>query len=78
MVITTKELRLQPGKIIEQVVSGKEIVVTFRGKPLARIVPFSASNSESDDEDIFGLWKNHDKIENVDSFVRTLRKGRKV
>ena len=32
MEVSTKELRIQPGKIIDQVVNGEEVTVTFRGK----------------------------------------------
>ena len=41
MQITTKELRIQPGRIIDQVANGEEITVTFRGKALARIIPIN-------------------------------------
>ena len=78
MKITTKELRIQPGKIIEQVVHGQEITVTFRGKALARIVPIGdqAKDHQNDDTGIFGLWKNHNEKKNVEKYVRGLRKGR--
>ena len=39
MEVSTKELRIQPGKIIDQVVNGQEITVTYRGKALAKIIP---------------------------------------
>jgi prevent-host-death family protein len=45
MEISTKELRIQPDKIIEQVVNGQEITVTFRGKTLAKIVPLKQARS---------------------------------
>lgn len=78
MEVTTKELRIQPGKIIDQVVNGEEITVTFRGKALARIVPFKTRNTsiEKDEISIFGLWKDHDQSESVDDYVREIRKGR--
>lgn len=78
MEISTKELRIQPGKIIEQVVSGQEITVTFRGKALAKIVPFKQSGSTvgKDDSPMFGLWKEHDEINDIDTYIRNLRKER--
>lgn len=77
MKVSTKELRIQPGKIIEQVVNGQEITVTFRGKALAKIIPLiKGGQSENDEISIFGLWKDHDQIANVDNYVRDLRKGR--
>ena len=78
MEVSTKELRIQPGKIIDQVVNGEEITVTFRGKALATIVPFKKriQSVAKDEISIFGLWKDHDQIESVEDYVRDIRKGR--
>ncbi len=78
MEVSTKELRIQPGKIIDQVVNGEEITVTFRGKALAKIVPFKKRvvSTEKDEISIFGLWKDHDQSESVEDYVRDIRKGR--
>ena len=78
MEVSTKELRVQPGKIIDQVVHGEEVTVTFRGKALARIVPISdfRSRSENSDSDIFGMWKSDSSDNSVEGVVRGLRKGR--
>jgi prevent-host-death family protein len=78
MEVSTKELRIQPGKIIDQVVNGQEITVTFRGKALAKIIPLKKriQSIEKDETSIFGLWRNHEQIENVEDYVRDLRKGR--
>lgn len=77
MEVTAKELRDKPGRIIEQASRGDEIVVTVRGKKLARIVPFAddkAGPVEADDA-LFGLWQER-AADSVDATVRTLRKGR--
>lgn len=78
MEVSTKELRIQPGRIIDQVVNGEEVTVTFRGKALARIVPMSSreSREEQDEPGIFGMWKDHDQVDSVESEVRTMRGGR--
>jgi len=81
MEISTKELRIQPGRIISQVVSGQEITITYRGKPRAKIVPIIDKKSfvlKKDENELFGIWKNRNETENVEQFVRGLRKGRKV
>ena len=79
MEVTTKELRIQPGKIIEYVVNGEEVTVTFRGKPLARIVPITMETVASTIEDdvIFGMWKDREQEGRVEDVVRTMREGRK-
>lgn len=76
MEVSTKELRIQPGKIIDQVNVGQEITVTYRGKPLARIVPYDSSPSDPSDETIFGMWKDRAASKTVEEEVRDLRKGR--
>lgn len=80
MIITTKELRTRPGKIIDQVANGQEVTVTFRGKPLARIVPFKKrlKEVENGETTIFGLWSDHADSANVENYIRGLRKGRTI
>ena len=78
MQITTKELRIQPGRIIDQVANGEEITVTFRGKALARIIPINnkLKTIRNDDISMFGIWKDHEETLDVEEHVRILRKGR--
>ncbi len=76
MEVTTKELRIQPGKIIDQVSVGQEITITYRGKPLAKIIPFQSSIIDEEETSIFGMWKNHNNNLSVEDQVRDLRKGR--
>lgn len=82
MEVSTKELRIQPGKIIDHVVNGQEVTVTFRGKALAKIVPLkkrmqsSEDASEDDKISIFGMWKDSEHSQDVDAYVRDIRKGR--
>ena len=80
MQISTKQLRMQPGRIISQVNNGQEVTVTFRGEPLAKIVPIRARKNMAENEDeneLFGIWKNREDTENVEEYVRNKRKGRK-
>jgi prevent-host-death family protein len=75
--VTTKQLRIQPGRIISRVNKGQEITITYRGKACAKIVPLTRKNSRRDDEDeLFGMWKNREDIKDVDQYVRHMRKGR--
>jgi prevent-host-death family protein len=79
MEITTKQLRMAPGKIISQVNNGQEIIITYRGKPSAKIVPITGrqnSNLEDTENELFGIWKNRKDIKNVEQYVRKMRKGR--
>jgi prevent-host-death family protein len=78
MNVTMKELRIRPGKIIERVGHGVKVVVTYRGKPLASIMPYDINMEapDSGSDGIFGLWKKHPRGVSVDEMVRSLRKRR--
>jgi prevent-host-death family protein len=79
MEITTKELRIQPGKIIDQVAHGQEMTVTYRGRALARIVPIDkkVKGKEEAGNSIFGMWNARSREEPVETLVRGIRKGRR-
>jgi prevent-host-death family protein len=81
MEITTKQLRIQPGRIISQVNNGQEITITYRGKACAKIIPISTKqsiNTEETDNELFGMWKDRKDMEDVEQYVRNMRKGRKL
>ena len=76
MEITAKELRGKPGQIIEQVARGIEVVITIRGKKMAKLIPYQSETIQNTEEDsIFGLWAEDSK-DSVENQVRQLRKGR--
>ena len=77
MEITAKELRGKPGQIIEQAARGTEVVITIRGKKMARLVPYRSEKGQTDIEDeLFGIWRDREDLGPVDEQVRALRKGR--
>ncbi|MDR1325720.1 MAG: type II toxin-antitoxin system prevent-host-death family antitoxin [Treponema sp.] len=79
MEITTKQLRIQPGRIISQVHNGQEITITYRGKALAKIIPLNIENPKQGfDDELFGIWKDREDLSNVDQYVRNMRKGRSL
>jgi len=76
MKATAKDLRFHSKELIETVGRGEEVVITFRGKPCAKLVPFENKKSDVSAQQLFGIWKNHDLAQDVDEYVRNLRKGR--
>ncbi len=78
MEISAKELRAKPGEVIEQAARGTEVIITLRGKKMARLVPYRTGNAENIEmeDEIFGLWKDMEVTVPVEKQVRTLRKGR--
>jgi prevent-host-death family protein len=81
MEITTKQLRIQPGRVIAQVNKGQEITLTYRGKACAKIIPINNKQDiilEETDNELFGMWKDREDMEDVEQYVRNMRKGRKL
>jgi len=74
---TIKELSLHTKELLDMVQRGEEVIIMFRGKPYAKLVPFkeSRNNTEKPDE-LFGIWENRAEMTNVNSYVREIRKGR--
>jgi len=77
MYSTAKELRFHTKELLESVSRGEEVIITFRGKPYAKLVPMKelGNNAERSSE-LFGIWKNRADLEDVNSYVREIRKGR--
>lgn len=76
MKATAKDLRFYSKDILNAVNRGEEVVITFRGKPCAKLIPYSEEKTSEADSDLFGIWKDNKKIEDVSEYVRGLRKER--
>ena len=77
MKATAKDLRFHAREILDSVARGEEVIITVRGKPRAKLVPFEIEDkSEKQQTALFGIWKDNDKVKNVDQYVRNIRKGR--
>jgi len=79
MKATAKELRVHSKELLNAVSRGEDVVITFRGKPCARLVPYETSDKPTvqyDKDDLFGIWADRIDIESVEEYVQSLRKGR--
>ncbi len=76
MKATAKDLRFHSKDLINSVNRGEEVVITFRGRPCAKLVPYQEQKKKTGENELFGIWKDNDAIQNVDEHVRNLRKGR--
>ena len=77
MYSTAKELRFHTKELLESVSRGEEVIITFRGKPYAKLVPIKESKKNlRDTKELFGIWKDRTDIDDVNSYVRNLRKER--
>jgi prevent-host-death family protein len=77
MKATAKDLRFHSKELLSTVNRGEEVIITYRGKPCAKLVPYDEFEKDKNiKSNLFGMWKDHDIIDDVDSYVRDIRKGR--
>lgn len=76
MKATAKDLRFNSKGLLDTVNRGEEVVITFRGKPCAKLIPYREKNEDVIQNELFGIWKDNDMVKDVDEYVRGLRKGR--
>ena len=74
MTVSAKDLRFKISMLFDILTKGEEIVITYRGRPKAKLVSFEEPGNDEKDDTLFGLWK--DREEDVDRMVREMRKGR--
>ncbi len=77
MKATAKDLRFHSKEILESVMRGEEVTITYRGKPSAKIVPMKKEKSKNDlQHNLFGIWADHSETADVNKYIRKLREGR--
>jgi len=76
MKATAKDLRFHSKELLDTVSRGEEIIITFRGKPCAKLIPYRNQSKVVAENELFGIWKDNDIVQDVAKFVRGLRKGR--
>lgn len=77
MQATAQDLRLRAKELLDSVGRGEEVLITRKGRLCAKLVPVADSSGRpGQDDELFGIWKDHALSEKVEDYVRTLRKGR--
>ncbi len=77
MEATAKDLRFHAKELLETVSRGEEVIITYRGKPCARLVPYSndpTTEKGGERDELFGIWRDHDEVQDVKEYIRNLRK----
>ena len=79
MEITAKGLRSRVGEALACVERGETVVITYRGKPKARLVGIEQrrkAEKVSGELAGFGMWKDHESMQDAGAYVGELRKLR--
>ena len=74
--VTAKSLRTRTGEILACVDRGESVVITYRGKPRAKLVGIEQiDHPKKMPREIagFGMWKDREDLQDVDAFVQGLR-----
>ncbi|MGM0417848.1 MAG: type II toxin-antitoxin system Phd/YefM family antitoxin [Thermodesulfobacteriota bacterium] len=74
MKATAKDLGFNSKGLLNAVGRGEEVIITFRGKPCARLIPYEEKQGNTAENELFGIWKDNDNIDNVSDYVRGLKK----
>lgn len=78
MKATAKDLRFHSKELLDTVNRGEEVVITYRGKPCAKLVPYEHTdiNKSKLKNEFFGIWKDNNEVNDINKYVRKIRKGR--
>jgi prevent-host-death family protein len=60
--ISTNELRLKFDRVLKAVRQGRSLTLTYRNKPLARIVPLKEENLLQEDDPIYRMYEHAEPI----------------
>ena len=76
---TAKDLRFNVRELLDAVGRGEEVIITYRGKPCAKLVPLEANadaESSSEHPALFGIWQDNPAVEDVSGYVDEQRRRR--
>jgi len=86
MEVTLEELKIQGDEVISQIGQGYNVTIIHNGRAYAKIIPLDDSlaeentNTEFDnpENELFGIWKDRNELNDVDLYVRRMRQGRRL
>ena len=77
MNMTLLDLRKKPGKLLEAINHNEDVIISARGKDVAKVIPFNSNDNKveaAEQHEAYGIWKDQD--DSVDEYVRSLRARR--
>ncbi len=78
MKATAKDLRFHSKELLDTARRGEEVLITFRGKPYAKLVPVTdeIDLAQNSGNKLFGIWSNNPEVIDVEGFVDKARESR--
>ena len=78
MKTTAKDLRFRSKEIISAVERGEEVIITYRGIPKAKIIPYTdkSKQKKAAKNRLFGIWNDHEGTSDVREIIKSVREKR--
>jgi len=77
MKVTALEIRKRMPEIVSALDRNEEVTLSYRGKDKAVIRPiYSGKKTLIKNHPAIGMWKDRDEFDDVDAYIRNIRKGR--
>jgi antitoxin (DNA-binding transcriptional repressor) of toxin-antitoxin stability system len=71
------DFRRHMGRILKALDRNENVTITYRGQEKATIIPKKVSRTvDIQSHAAFGLWAKRNDMQDVDTMVRNIRKGR--
>ncbi|MGH2831109.1 MAG: type II toxin-antitoxin system Phd/YefM family antitoxin [Actinomycetota bacterium] len=74
--VGARELRVRAAEVLRAVRDGEEVTLTYRGRPIATVIPIRQRRKTTSAEDVFGMWRERDDLSEVLGWVRDGRRRR--
>ncbi len=76
MEVSVKDLRYRTKQVLQSLKRGEKPVITYRGHPIAKIIPLTAADRSKFFEIGFGMWKDRPDLKDVSQWLNQQRKPR--
>jgi prevent-host-death family protein len=77
MVVTAKQLRLYPSRVLKKVQQVGSVTITLRGKPVAKLTALRSKRPmRVQDHPAFGMWADRQDMKDVHAWLKRIRTPR--
>lgn len=77
MIVGARTLRTHTRRVFQALERGEEVIVTYRGRPRAKLVPLDSGEAgRNETPELFGIWADNEEAKDVERYVDSLRRGR--
>lgn len=76
MAYPVKDLRYKTKQVLSGLKRGERPIISYRGRPIAQIIPFPPTHNREFTDVGFGMWKQHLTLKDPSQWVNKQRKPR--